>query len=69
MAANEESFQKIIDMLVELKDTSEIMMDLAYSSILYNSKELAQEVKMRQTLRIQKLPWTNQTGRCNRKNC
>jgi len=44
--AVEESFKKIIDMLVELKDTSELMMDLAYSSILFNSKELAQEVQM-----------------------
>lgn len=42
----QESFPKIINMLVELKDTSELMMDLAYSSILYNSKELAQEVEM-----------------------
>jgi uncharacterized protein with PhoU and TrkA domain len=46
MAKKEESFKKIIDMLVELKDTSELMMDLAYSSILFNSKELAQEVQM-----------------------
>ena len=44
--AVEETFQKVIDMLVELKDTSELMMDLAYSSILFNSKELAQEVQM-----------------------
>jgi len=44
--ASEESFKKIIDMLVELKDTSELMMDLAYSSILFNSKELAHEVQM-----------------------
>jgi len=42
----DESFEKIIDMLAELKDTSEVMMDLAYSSILFNSKELAQEVQM-----------------------
>jgi len=42
----DESFKKIVDMLVELKDTSELMMDLAYSSILFNSKELAQEVHM-----------------------
>jgi uncharacterized protein with PhoU and TrkA domain len=42
---NEENFEKIIDMLAELKDTSELMMDLAYSSILFNSKELAQEVQ------------------------
>jgi len=40
-----ESFKKIVDMLVELKDTSELMMDLAYSSILLNSKELAEEVQ------------------------
>lgn len=39
-----ESFKEIIDMLAELKDTSELMMDLAYSSILLNSKELGQEV-------------------------
>ena len=43
---DEEAFKKIIDMLVELKDTSELMMDLAYSSILFNSKELAQEVQI-----------------------
>jgi len=42
----EEEFKKIIGMLVELKDTSELMMDLAYSSILFNSRELAQEVQM-----------------------
>jgi len=42
----EESFEKIVDMLVELKDTCELMMDLAYSSILLNSKELAEEVQM-----------------------
>lgn len=46
MTTTKESFPKIIDMLVELKDTSELMMDLAYSSILFNSKELAQEVEM-----------------------
>lgn len=39
-----ESFKDIVDMLAELKDTSELMMDLAYSSILLNSTELAQEV-------------------------
>jgi uncharacterized protein with PhoU and TrkA domain len=40
-----ELFQKIVDMLVELKDTSELMLDLAYSSVLLNSKELAEEVQ------------------------
>lgn len=43
---SEYAFDKVIDMLVELKDTSELMMDLAYSSILFNSRELAQEVQM-----------------------
>ncbi len=43
--AGQGSFKKIIDMLVELKDTSELMLDLAYSSILLNSKELAEEVQ------------------------
>ena len=39
-------FRKIVDKLVELKDTSELMMDLAYSSLLLNSRELAEEVQM-----------------------
>jgi uncharacterized protein with PhoU and TrkA domain len=42
---NKEIFNKIVDSLVDLKDTSELMLDLAYSSILLNSLELAQEVK------------------------
>ena len=32
--------------LVSLKDTSELMMDLAYSSLLLNSRELAKEVQI-----------------------
>jgi len=43
--SHEESFKKIIDMLAELKDTSELMLDLAYSSVLFNSPELAEEVQ------------------------
>jgi uncharacterized protein with PhoU and TrkA domain len=31
-------------MLMELKDTSEFMVDLAYSSLLYNNVEIAEEV-------------------------
>ena len=38
-------FAKIVKELVELKDTSELMMDLAYSSLLLSSKELAEEVE------------------------
>lgn len=40
-----ERVQEIVKYLVELKDTSELMMDLAYSSLLLNSRELAEEVK------------------------
>ena len=38
-------FQRILDDLVKLKDTSELMLDLAYSALLLNSKELAEEVQ------------------------
>lgn len=38
-------FEEIVERLVELKDTSELMMDLAYSSLLLNSKELAGDVQ------------------------
>ncbi len=40
-----EEFEKIVEQLAELKNTSELMMDLAYSSILLNSTELAEEVQ------------------------
>lgn len=39
-----EKFEKIVRCFVELKDTSELMIDLAYSALLLNSKELAEEV-------------------------
>ncbi|MFP3984519.1 MAG: potassium channel family protein [Candidatus Bathyarchaeia archaeon] len=32
------------DLLIEMKDVSELMIDLAYSAALFNSKELAEEV-------------------------
>ena len=38
-------FEEIVSKFVELKNTSELMMDLAYSSLLLNSKELAEEVE------------------------
>jgi len=41
----QEPFAKIVKKLVELKDTSELMMDLAYSSLLLSSRELAEEVE------------------------
>jgi uncharacterized protein with PhoU and TrkA domain len=39
-------FEQIVSEFVELKDTSELMLDLAYSSLLLNSKELAEEVEL-----------------------
>lgn len=40
--SNHEKFKEIVDKFVELKNTSELMIDLAYSSLLLNSKELAE---------------------------
>ena len=37
-------FQAIADLLVTLKDTSELMVDLAYTSLFMNSQQLAKEV-------------------------
>jgi len=36
----------IEDLIVEMKDTSELMVDLAYSSLLYDSEAIAEEVYM-----------------------
>jgi len=41
----QKKFEEIVERFVELKDTSELMIDLAYSSLLLNSKELAEEVQ------------------------
>jgi uncharacterized protein with PhoU and TrkA domain len=38
-------FEEIVECFVELKNTSELMMDLAYSSLMLNSRELAEEVQ------------------------
>ncbi|NIR87647.1 hypothetical protein GWO13_08860 [Candidatus Bathyarchaeota archaeon] len=45
MTLTKKLFRNIANKLVELKDTSELMMDLAYSSVLMNSRELAEEVQ------------------------
>ena len=45
MAITEKHFKKIVDKLVTLKNTSELMIDLAYSSLLLNSQALAEEVE------------------------
>jgi uncharacterized protein with PhoU and TrkA domain len=36
--------EKIEDKILRMKDTSELMIDLAYSALLYNNKQIAQEV-------------------------
>jgi uncharacterized protein with PhoU and TrkA domain len=38
-------FEEMVERLVELKDTSELMIDLAYSSLLLKNRELAEEVQ------------------------
>ena len=38
-------FEEIVSQFVELKNTSELMIDLAYSSLMLNSKDLAEEVQ------------------------
>lgn len=45
MPIAEEHLKKIVDKLVILKNTSELMIDLAYSSLLLNSQSLAEEVE------------------------
>jgi uncharacterized protein with PhoU and TrkA domain len=40
----QQRFEEIVDQFVELKDTSELMVELAYSALFLNSKELAEEV-------------------------
>jgi uncharacterized protein with PhoU and TrkA domain len=44
-AAALEKFQEIASRFVQLKDTSELMMDLAYSALFLNNRELAEEVE------------------------
>jgi len=41
----QKKFEEIVKRFVDLKDTSELMIDLAYSSLLLNSRELAEEVQ------------------------
>jgi uncharacterized protein with PhoU and TrkA domain len=40
-----EVFEEIVTRFVELKNTSELMIDLAYSSLMLNSKDIAEEVE------------------------
>jgi uncharacterized protein with PhoU and TrkA domain len=45
VAMNEKHFEQIVKKLVIMKDTSELMIDLAYSSLFLNSQSLAEEVE------------------------
>lgn len=38
------SQEQVVDMIVQLKDLSEMMVDLAYSSLIYNNEEIADQV-------------------------
>jgi len=38
-------FEEIVERFVELKDTSELMINLAYSALLLNNRDLAEEVQ------------------------
>lgn len=42
---HQKQFEEIAEKFAELKNTSELMIDLAYSSLMLNSKELAEEVE------------------------
>jgi uncharacterized protein with PhoU and TrkA domain len=45
MEHKREVFEEIVARFVELKNTSELMIDLAYSSLMLNSKDIAEEVE------------------------
>jgi uncharacterized protein with PhoU and TrkA domain len=45
VAITEKHFKEIVNKLVIMKDTSELMIDLAYSSLFLNSMSLAEEVE------------------------
>jgi uncharacterized protein with PhoU and TrkA domain len=44
--SDEDTLERITNQLVELKNTSEITIDLAYSSLLLNNRFLAEEVQL-----------------------
>lgn len=41
----EDPMKEVMDLFLEMKDTSELMVDLAYSSLLYDNREIASEVE------------------------
>lgn len=40
------TLEEIEDLVLELKDTSELMIDMAFSSLIYHSEDLAEEVRL-----------------------
>lgn len=45
MTVESKQLRRVRTKLAELKDTSELMIDLAYSALIFNSKEIAEEVE------------------------
>ena len=43
--ADEEQPRNVKELLVELKDASELMVDLAYAAVFFNEEDLAEEVE------------------------
>src|SRR2546429_9079299 len=43
--AEEEQPRNVKELLVELKDASELMVDLAYAAVFFNEEDLAEEVE------------------------
>jgi len=41
----DDPIRRVEEVFLEMKDTSELMVDLAYSSLLYNNKDIASEVE------------------------
>lgn len=58
--------EKIIDLLIEMKDLSELSVDLGYSSILYYNEDIAQEVYYLEekidNLKMELLKWSLQAS-------
>ncbi len=40
------TLEEVEDLVLELKDTSELMIDMAFSSLIYHSEDLAEEVRL-----------------------
>ena len=63
----DKKLEKSVDILVEIKDLSELSVDLGYSSIIYYNEDIAQEVYYLEekidNLKIELVKWVLQAGR------